>query len=826
MEAVAVPFSQNTSKPPVNDKKSTSSGAAYRTHQRNPSLDFRSMGTILPPLSSVTQNSSISSKHQRNRSLDSVLQIIPEIDSPTQNIIETPLKHPPLKPSLSLSLEQEGSPVFRYKARESSCGPVVGVPTVLDEKIILSSPKPAIRARSYDQTSLGSSDSGICSSDGEPIEIRARLTVSAEYLDLECDKPRFSLTSFEDTQTSETESMEERRSDLPERSEENGGGGSKPSSLLRLFECTYFDGPMAMNYLFKSKEAGVLSYIGNKLFTFPPDEMDFYLHQIIVMYIHMPEVAEVIHPYLVLRCRQSVEFSLQCAWLLDAYSPDSVMPSKKKPRGTKLMNMILSDEIRPKGSVPKEKVIKVNPMFLNHTDVDESGILKRTHKRSTSDVTGALKKSHKRNASVGSTKSCVGDLSTGKAFDNGCSCSDSSVGVLTELVGREMSCKCGAPRLLPQLEFMKALVSVGKRLAGVSTKDGKTTRLMAELQTLNLNLPARVWLPVHSAVSRHLVIRVPPEAAVVLNSKDKAPYLAYFEILEISDPSMCTIPVKCTPTSLRQTRSADNLLHAEQSVSTVGTGAATPSLLDESMPASPALHRATIGQGNSMFTVDDCDDAWSQEDDEISQMYLRRSCSQLRDRGDTISQMSFESIDSRDREPTLVFAQDIRRRLQESIESLGPKGFKRDPEDPSASVLKEPWAEKIRRIRDSSPYGNFPNWRLEAVIVKCGDDLRQELLAYQLLATLQKIWQIERIPLWIRPYRILVLSSDSGLIEPILNTVSLHQIKKNSKLTLKEYFLREIGDNNSESFLTAQNNFVVSCAGYCVVSYLIQIKDR
>ena len=61
-------------------------------------------------------------------------------------------------------------------------------------------------------------------------------------------------------------------------------------------------------------------------------------------------------------------------------------------------------------------------------------------------------------------------------------------------------------------------------------------------------------------------------------------------------------------------------------------------------------------------------------------------------------------------------------------------------------------------------------------LVKCGDDLRQELLAYQILETLQSIWKEERVPLWVRPYRILVLSNDSGLIEPILNTISLHQV--------------------------------------------------
>jgi hypothetical protein len=66
----------------------------------------------------------------------------------------------------------------------------------------------------------------------------------------------------------------------------------------------------------------------------------------------------------------------------------------------------------------------------------------------------------------------------------------------------------------------------------------------------------------------------------------------------------------------------------------------------------------------------------------------------------------------------------------------------------------------------------------------------------------------------------------SGMIEPVDNTVSIHQIKKHSKKSLKEYFIQEFGDVNSEGFLTAQRNFVQSCAGYCLVCYLMQVKDR
>lgn len=64
------------------------------------------------------------------------------------------------------------------------------------------------------------------------------------------------------------------------------------------------------------------------------------------------------------------------------------------------------------------------------------------------------------------------------------------------------------------------------------------------------------------------------------------------------------------------------------------------------------------------------------------------------------------------------------------------------------------------------------------------------------------------------------------MIEPVLNAVSIHQIKKQSQLSLLDYFRQEHGNYNSESFLSAQRNFVRSCAGYSLVCYLLQVKDR
>ncbi|XP_066154654.1 phosphatidylinositol 4-kinase beta isoform X2 [Euwallacea fornicatus] len=723
-------------------------------HQRNLSLDFRSMGILLPPVAQLTAGpASHLTLHHRNRSLDSALQKIPEVD-------------------VTPSPECEN----------------VAVTTLCDSVRHQNS-----SAKQRDElASLGSDDSGIiCGSDTSDTTRESSVehlsNESRESLDdLDKPVPKCQNKSAGSPRTRDsltcTISVNSSESDESDCKEEDGQRPPpKSSGMLRLLESKVFDVSMAMHYLFNSKEPGVLCYIVNKLFTFNDQEVDFYLPQLVCMYIEMHEVAEVIHRYLVYRCRLSIDFSLKCAWLLHAYSTNATVPSKKKPHGIKLRNLILSEELRPKGqaSSPQDR------MTLSLTLTVPS---KKSHQRSQSDASALLGSIEPRSA-----KLSLGDLSSGRAFENGCVCFESRRSLVNDLRGEKTECTCSAPRLRPELEFMQALILIGKLLSSIPTKEAKTTRLVAELTTLNLNLPARVWLPLNTE-SPHFVVRIPPQVAAVLNSKDKAPYIVYIEVVEVEDIYTSSVPSKIMST-LRHTKSEENLKHDSISLSAFSVCGSC---------------------------YEDNDTEWSQEDDEISQQYTQMKKTVDRD---TISQMSQDSSDSS--VPAVsIPASEIRRRLSDFFHEEKNKQFTHDPEDPSAAVLKEPWQDKETRIRETSPYGHLATWKLLSCIVKCGDDLRQELMAFQLLSVFQKIWEMEHVSLWIHPYRILVLSDDSGLIEPILNTVSLHQIKKHCQLSLLQYFKKEFGPETSEAFLTAQKNFVQSCAAYCLICYLIQVKDR
>eukprot|EP00055_Hartaetosiga_balthica_P013345 m.68100 g.68100 ORF g.68100 m.68100 type:complete len:923 (+) comp8235_c0_seq1:324-3092(+) len=175
-------------------------------------------------------------------------------------------------------------------------------------------------------------------------------------------------------------------------------------------------------------------------------------------------------------------------------------------------------------------------------------------------------------------------------------------------------------------------------------------------------------------------------------------------------------------------------------------------------------------------------------------------------------------------EPSMT-VNDIRKRLHYASSTPESK-FRLSQSDPSAIKAKENWGAKVSRIRSLSPYGHLPTWRLVPVIVKSGDDLRQEVLASQLLALFQWVWKEENVSLWVRPLQVLVTSVNGGMIEVVGSAVSLHQTKKKAGDTLLDYFVQQFGAVDSPSFSKAQDNFVRSLAAYSLFTYFAQVKDR
>lgn len=146
----------------------------------------------------------------------------------------------------------------------------------------------------------------------------------------------------------------------------------------------------------------------------------------------------------------------------------------------------------------------------------------------------------------------------------------------------------------------------------------------------------------------------------------------------------------------------------------------------------------------------------------------------------------------------------------------------------------ENWTSKTERmLREAHDDDNFDNEGISevtGVMIKSNDDLRQEVFVMQMIHFYKSVFAKASLPIWLKTYRILSTSKDTGMIEYLKDTTSIDGLKKSEKFPkeggLRKYFENIYGDQDSRSFKAAQRNFMLSLVGYSLVSYLLGLKDR
>lgn len=118
-------------------------------------------------------------------------------------------------------------------------------------------------------------------------------------------------------------------------------------------------------------------------------------------------------------------------------------------------------------------------------------------------------------------------------------------------------------------------------------------------------------------------------------------------------------------------------------------------------------------------------------------------------------------------------------------------------------------------------------------ILKIGDDIRVDGLALQMMEILDGLWKNEDLDLHLQPYVTLPLKQKVGLIQVTNKAESTSSINWKhggnsfasafSSTSLKAFLYKNnIGTERERAF----RNFALSCAGYCVFTYVFGVGDR
>ncbi|KAF0720263.1 Aste57867_450 [Aphanomyces stellatus] len=119
-------------------------------------------------------------------------------------------------------------------------------------------------------------------------------------------------------------------------------------------------------------------------------------------------------------------------------------------------------------------------------------------------------------------------------------------------------------------------------------------------------------------------------------------------------------------------------------------------------------------------------------------------------------------------------------------------------------------------------------------IFKHGDDLRQDLVTLQMLRLFDRIWFASQLDLRLKPYGCQSIGFHVGMIEVIPHSKTTAHIHRDYGHTYFgafmdtpiDTFLKQNLSDGHASYENAVDNFIRTCAGYCVATYVLGIGDR
>ena len=118
------------------------------------------------------------------------------------------------------------------------------------------------------------------------------------------------------------------------------------------------------------------------------------------------------------------------------------------------------------------------------------------------------------------------------------------------------------------------------------------------------------------------------------------------------------------------------------------------------------------------------------------------------------------------------------------------------------------------------------------VMLKCGDDLRMDMLTLQIFQAMQTMWFEGNLNLKMSLYKIICTGDQQGMLEMVTNAETLASIHVQEGGAISQFFSKEpiknwINKNKvNVSDQEAIENFAISNVAYCLATFVLGIGDR
>ncbi|KAI0101268.1 phosphatidylinositol 3-kinase [Daldinia grandis] len=264
---------------------------------------------------------------------------------------------------------------------------------------------------------------------------------------------------------------------------------------------------------------------------------------------------------------------------------------------------------------------------------------------------------------------------------------------------------------------------------------------------------------------------------------------------------------------------------------------------------SRALQNFTLGNYFYWYLGVEYDDKSNEQGEEVRTMYAKVQYDFMKELEDRPGGRETRATIRRQAELVAVLSK-ISAEIQASNESVARKAdkvknFLADPKnellsiDPAVPIPLDPSVmvtgvipEETRVFKSSlSPImvtfktisgSKYP------IIFKTGDDLRQDQLVIQIITLMDQLLQKENLDLKLTPYKILATSTTAGASQFIPSQTFAAIAYKYRNNPALAYLKQHNPDERAYLGVRKEtlDTFVKSCAGYCVITYILGVGDR